>query len=81
MATNRLPKIIEKTLSRTKCPRTHHEELDPRAAEIGGSAPAIFVRSGYRAQICAGEAHTNAHIDHCMLCAPMWGVMAVKVGA
>lgn len=22
---------------------------------------------------CQGEAHSNAHIDHCSLCAPRWG--------
>jgi hypothetical protein len=25
---------------------------------------------------CPGEAHSNAHIDHCMLCLPRWGVIA-----
>lgn len=23
---------------------------------------------------CNGQAHSNAHIDHCSLCAPQWGV-------
>lgn len=24
-------------------------------------------------QTCEGEAHSNAHIDNCMMCAPYWG--------
>ncbi len=24
-------------------------------------------------QPCGGEAHSNAHIDNCSLCAPRWG--------
>jgi hypothetical protein len=26
---------------------------------------------------CTGEAHSNPHIDHCMLCAPRWGTREV----
>ncbi len=26
---------------------------------------------------CPGEAHSNAFIDHCMLCSPRWGVLVV----
>ncbi len=26
---------------------------------------------------CDGEAHSNPHIDHCMMCAPNWGRIAV----
>lgn len=28
---------------------------------------------------CTGEAHTNAHIDHCGCCAPRWGWCGPKV--
>jgi hypothetical protein len=36
-----------------------------------------YVRRGYRLEPCTGEAHENGHIDHCMRCAPAWGVIAV----
>lgn len=31
--------------------------------------------------VCTGEAHSNAFIDNCMVCAPRWGFVgkAVKV--
>ncbi len=80
-----LPNIIEKgscAYQRKRCPRTHHRERDPRFKRslVGPSAePELFVRNGYRAALCEGEAHSNAHIDNCMHCAPMWGVAAVKV--
>jgi hypothetical protein len=25
---------------------------------------------------CTGDAHSNPHIDHCMVCLPRWGVVA-----
>jgi hypothetical protein len=28
---------------------------------------------------CNGEAHSNPHIDHCMICAPRWGWREVMV--
>jgi hypothetical protein len=28
---------------------------------------------------CHGEAHGNAHVDHCGVCAPNWGTVAVPV--
>jgi len=27
---------------------------------------------------CGGEAHSNAHIDNCMRCAPRWGFVGKK---
>jgi hypothetical protein len=27
---------------------------------------------------CGGEAHSNAHIDNCSLCAPRWGFVGKK---
>jgi len=27
---------------------------------------------------CPGEAHVNAHIDNCGLCAPLWGVLLAR---
>ncbi len=32
-------------------------------------------------EVCNGEAHSNAFIDNCMVCAPRWGFVgkAVKV--
>ena len=35
-------------------------------APVVGSAP------------CPGEAHANAMIDHCPICAPSWGVVDVR---
>jgi hypothetical protein len=26
---------------------------------------------------CTGEAHSNGHIDNCMICAPFWGRVPV----
>ncbi len=37
-----------------------------------------YVRKGYRLVPCPGEAHRNAHIDNCMVCAPLWAVLAVQ---
>ena len=28
---------------------------------------------------CTGEAHSNPYIDHCMMCAPYWGMREVLV--
>lgn len=28
---------------------------------------------------CNGEAHSNPHIDHCMVCLPRWGVVCYLV--
>lgn len=36
------------------------------------------VFKGYVWIPCSGEAHTNAHIDNCMQCAPRWGKVAVR---
>jgi len=39
-----------------------------------------YVRLGYRASQCNGEAHSNAHIDHCMVCLKdTWGVVVRKL--
>jgi len=35
-----------------------------------------FVRNGYELQECPYE--HNAHVDNCMRCAPLWGVIAVQ---
>lgn len=29
----------------------------------------------YSVQKCTGEAHSNPYIDHCMVCAPEWGIV------
>ena len=28
---------------------------------------------GFRLERCTGEAHSNAYVDHCGICAPLWG--------
>lgn len=28
---------------------------------------------------CTGEAHSNPHIDNCMVCTPRWGVVGAKI--
>jgi len=36
-------------------------------------------RKGFHPERCSGEAHrAPAHHDSCMLCAPLWGVIAVQ---
>ena len=35
------------------------------------------VKKGHRLVPCDGEAHSNAHIDHCMQCAPRWGEVEI----
>ena len=30
-------------------------------------------------ELCQGNAHSNAHIDNCGLCAPRWGFTGPKV--
>lgn len=38
----------------------------------------FYVRDGHYAVECDGEAHSNAHIDNCMVClGHAWGVLAV----
>lgn len=36
-----------------------------------------YIRKGYRLEPCPGAAHSNPHIDNCMLCAPLWGWIVV----
>ena len=43
-----------------------------------GQTVDVYVRKGFVAVDCAGEAHSNPHIDNCGRCAPLWGVMVVK---
>ena len=39
----------------------------------------IYVREGYQLVKCTGEAHSNAFIDNCPLCASgLWGWKAVR---
>ncbi len=82
MSKRRLPNVMIKGPSnlaswtvRTNCPRTHHEEIDPRTV---GKDPCsyVFVRNGYRAALCEHGQHPP---DFCASCAPLWGVMAVKI--
>ncbi len=35
--------------------------------------------SKFHAIPCPGEAHSNPHIDNCMLCAPLWGKIVLPV--
>lgn len=37
---------------------------------------AMFVHRGrmYVVEACDGDAHANAYIDTCTLCAPLWGI-------
>ncbi len=37
-----------------------------------------YCRDGYKLVPCDGPAHSNAHIDNCMVCAPRWGKVMVK---
>lgn len=39
---------------------------------------ATKVKPGYMLVPCTGEAHSNPHIDNCMVCAPRWGQMEVR---
>jgi len=38
------------------------------------------IKKGYHLIPCPGEAHFNALIDNCGLCAPRWGFIAVLKG-
>jgi hypothetical protein len=41
---------------------------------------ALFTEAGIvPLERCQGEAHSNAHIDHCLSCAPRWGYVGRKV--
>lgn len=81
----KLPKIVEQgtgAYDRATCPRGFHVEADPRDSELRFQPKeqcTLFVRNGYRAVVCTGEAHLNLHIDNCMRCAPMWGVAAEEI--
>lgn len=44
--------------------------------ERGNRRP-VYVRKGFHLVPCDGEAHTSAYIDNCMLCAPLWGDIAI----
>lgn len=37
------------------------------------------VKKGHHLVACPGAAHSNAHIDHCGLCAPRWGYIEIPV--
>lgn len=57
--------------------RTEALAMEHRSTNQGPALRAC--RDGYRLVPCQGEAHRNAHIDHCMLCAPRWGVVMVPM--
>lgn len=49
---------------------------------MGDDGAAVLVakpRETGRELPCPGEAHSNAHIDHCGLCAPRWGIVKEAV--
>ncbi len=54
-----------------KLRNTRTGKLNVRALKRAGLSGAVHMVP------CPGEAHSNAHIDHCMLCAPEWGVIEV----
>lgn len=45
-------------------------------------APTVMRHGGHRYVLseCTGEAHSNPHIDHCGMCAPLWGVRTEELG-
>jgi hypothetical protein len=55
-----------------KCYATEFTALSVKAAEAG--FPVEYKREKTGRKIpCPGEAHSNPHIDHCMVCLPGWG--------
>lgn len=40
-------------------------------------ARAHWVRDGFHLERCTGDAHSNAFIDNCGQCMPLWGTVAV----
>jgi len=47
-----------------------HEEINKREA-----AKTEYKRTVIGTKACTGAAHSNAHIDNCMECAPRWGIV------
>lgn len=45
--------------------------------DVGPRYPKPGPRPGFHFVPCPGEAHSNAHIDNCMLCAPRWGLVEI----
>ncbi len=45
-----------------------------------GALPAEFIyrKKTYILRYCLGEAHNNPNIDHCMRCAPLWGICVTE---
>lgn len=47
--------------------------------EVEVSGRSVYVKRGYELVECEGEAHSNVHIDHCMLCVNgTWGWMVQR---
>jgi hypothetical protein len=54
---------------------------DQRMADNGerrGVRVVTVPADGYHFEDCTGEAHSNAFIDNCMVCMPMWGQVVVQ---
>ena len=63
-----------------------HVSHDPKRGFIRVERPgqcAVYVRKGFHLVPCPGDAHgpNGAYIDNCMLCAPLWGDIAIPTWA
>lgn len=56
-----------------------HEMVLARGRGIDNPSPAFtYMDVHYQLDPCPGEAHANAFIDNCSLCAPLWGWLVVR---
>ena len=65
----------------SQCKGTGHVWLGSRVPcqACDGVGRKLF--AGYVWVPCNGEAHSNPHIDHCMVCLPLWGRVPAKAYA
>lgn len=59
-----------------KPPKGWHFETPP-ARRVATVRERLWVRNGFHLELCTGEAHSNAFIDNCGTCMPLWDVVAV----
>jgi len=62
----------------------HNVSHDPKRGFVeqqrrNGALRNVYVRKGWHLVPCDGEAHQpgGAFIDNCMICAPLWGDVAI----
>lgn len=73
-------KFIEKVRRLEADWRTHEGTTPALAEHMVEDLQELLQEAGIPLlEECSGEAHSNAYIDNCSLCAPRWGWVGEKV--